>query len=53
MKVINSEKVAAALGPYSLATVLNDLVFTFGQLYNDVVVVVMHEVMVCVVDKVH
>lgn len=32
MKVINSEKVAAALGPYSLATVLNDLVFTFGQI---------------------
>ena len=28
------------------------LVFTCGQVYNDVVVVVMHEVMVCVVDMV-
>ncbi|MBL7574225.1 RidA family protein [Staphylococcus saccharolyticus] len=32
MKVISSEKVPAALGSYLHATVLNDLVFTSGQI---------------------
>ena len=32
MKIINSDKVPEALGPYSHATVINGFVFTSGQI---------------------
>ena len=32
MKTINTNKAPEALGPYSHATVINDLVFTSGQI---------------------
>ncbi|EHJ07781.1 RidA family protein [Staphylococcus simiae] len=32
MKVINTNKVAEALGPYSHAVIINDLVYTSGQI---------------------